>query len=67
MPLYRIARKDEETLSKLAINSGIPDMRGLPLDQITELGDSVLANSIAQFRERLNENGVPLSSFSSGM
>jgi FXSXX-COOH protein len=45
------------------LNSVIPDLRDLPLDRLAELGDSVLANSIALYRQRLKETGVPLSSF----
>ena len=43
--------------------SVIPDLRELPLEQLAELGDSVLAHSIALYRQRLKETGVPLSSF----
>jgi FXSXX-COOH protein len=46
-----------------ALNSGIPDLRELPLERLAELGDSVLAHSIALYRQRLKETGVPLSSF----
>jgi FXSXX-COOH protein len=41
----------------------IPDLRDIPLDRLRELGSSALAQSIALYRERLKENGVPLSSF----
>jgi len=41
----------------------IPDLRDIPLDRLAELGSSTLAHSIALYRERLKENGVPLSSF----
>ncbi len=41
----------------------IPDLRNVTLDQLTELGDTLLAHSIALYRERLKKNGVPLSSF----
>jgi FXSXX-COOH protein len=41
----------------------IPDLRDLPADRLAELGSSALANSIARYRERLRENGIPLSSF----
>ena len=41
----------------------IPDLRGIPLDQLAELGATPLAHSIALYRERLTKNGVPLSSF----
>lgn len=46
-----------------AINTTIPDLRNIPLDRLAELGASPLARSIALYRERLKENGVPLSSF----
>ncbi|HWG62682.1 MAG TPA: hypothetical protein VG253_13310 [Streptosporangiaceae bacterium] len=45
------------------LNSVIPDLRELPLERLAELGDSVLAQSIALYRQRLKETGVPLSSF----
>jgi hypothetical protein len=41
----------------------IPDLRDIPLDRLAELGSSALAHSIALYRERLKENGIPLSSF----
>ena len=45
------------------LNSVIPDLRGLSLEQLDELGDSALASSIALYRQRLTETGVPLNSF----
>jgi FXSXX-COOH protein len=48
---------------KPELNSVIPDLRELSLERLAELGDSVLAHSIALYRQRLNETGVPLSSF----
>jgi hypothetical protein len=47
--------KDIETL--------IPDLRDLPVGRLAELGSSALAHSIALYRERLREYGIPLSSF----
>jgi hypothetical protein len=47
--------KDVETV--------IPDLRDLPADRLAELGASALARSIALYRQRLRENGIPLSSF----
>jgi len=47
-------------------NSAIPDLRHIPLDRLAELGDSALANSIALYRQRLQENkGISLNSFGS--
>lgn len=43
--------------------SSIPDLRDISLERLAELGDSVLANAIATYRERLKESGPPLSSF----
>lgn len=51
-------------LQKNELNSVIPDLRELSLERLAELGDSVLANSIDLYRQRLKETGVPLSSFS---
>lgn len=48
----------EQTMKTL-----IPDLRDIPVDSLAELGSSALAHSIALYRERLKENGVPLSSF----
>ena len=45
------------------IDTVIPDSRDIPVDRLAELGSSALAHSIALYRERLRENGVPLSSF----
>jgi len=45
------------------IETVIPDLRDLPVDHLAELGSSALANAIACYRERLKENGIPLSSF----
>jgi FXSXX-COOH protein len=53
------------SLQRQELNSVIPDLRELPLERLAELGDSVLAHSIALYRERLKETGVPLSSFNS--
>lgn len=41
----------------------LPDLRDIPVDRLAELGSSALARSIALYRERLKENGIPLSSF----
>lgn len=46
-----------------AIQTVIPDLRDLTVDQVAELGGSPLANAIRAYRERLKENGIPLSSF----
>ena len=45
------------------IETVIPDLRDIPVNRLAELGSSALAHSIALYRERLRENGVPLSSF----
>ena len=47
------------------LSSVIPDLRELSLERLAELGDSVLANSIALYRQRLEETGAPLNSFAS--
>jgi hypothetical protein len=58
-------------LSQQAINSPILDLRELSLGQLDQLAkrdDSVLANSIALYLDRVKaENGLPLSSFNSGI
>ena len=45
------------------IETVIPDLGDIPVNRLAELGSSALAHSIALYRERLRENGVPLSSF----
>jgi hypothetical protein len=47
--------KDVETI--------IPDLRDFNLDRLADLGSSALAHSIALYKERLRDNGMPLSSF----
>jgi FXSXX-COOH protein len=51
------------SMQKQELNSAIPDLRDLSLEQLAELGDSVLAHSIALYRQRLAETGVALNSF----
>jgi hypothetical protein len=51
------------TMHQQSVTTAIPDLRDFPLDRLAELGGTPLANSIALYRERLKENGVPLSSF----
>ena len=46
------------------LNSAIPDLRELSLERLDELGDSVLAHSVALYRQRRKETGAPLNSFS---
>jgi FXSXX-COOH protein len=47
--------------------SDIPDLRDLSLERLAELDDSALANSIALYRQRHLETGVPISAFSSSI
>jgi hypothetical protein len=51
------------TSQEKSIETVIPDLRNYLLDHLAELDSSVLAHSIALYRERLKENGIPLSSF----
>jgi FXSXX-COOH protein len=53
------------SLQKEELNSVIADLRDLPLERLAELGDSVLAHSIALYLQRLKETGVPLNNFNS--
>lgn len=55
------------SLQKQEISTVVPDLHDLPLERLAELGDSVLAHSIALYRQRLEETGVPLNSFTSGI
>ena len=59
----KILRRSNEPAAAHELNSVIPDLRTLSLERLAELGDSALAHSIALYRERLKETGVPLSSF----
>ena len=45
------------------LNTVIPDLRDIPLDRLAEFGASPLAHSIQLYRERLREDGIPLSAF----
>jgi hypothetical protein len=46
-----------------AIDTAIPDLDGIPLDQLAEEGGSALDHAIRTYKERMKANGVPLSSF----
>jgi hypothetical protein len=45
-----------------ALTTAIPDLTDTSLDKLAE-GGTVLADAVRRYRERLKENGVPLSSF----
>jgi hypothetical protein len=51
------------TSQEKEIETVIPDVCDLPVNRLAELGSSALAHSIALYRKRLRENGIPLSSF----
>ena len=55
------------TLPEQELTCVIPDLRDLPLDRLAELGGSALAQSIALYRKRIKEIGIPLSSFNSSI
>ena len=56
------------TLHQQTFQSSIPDLRNIPLERLAELGDSVLANSIVLYRQRLEDDkAIPLSSFNSSI
>lgn len=44
-------------------DSGIPDLKNIPLDQLVTLDDSVLARSLDLYRQRLADKGVLLNNF----
>jgi hypothetical protein len=54
-------------LSQLVIDSAIPDLRESPFELPAELRETALAKAIDLYRERLKADGLPLSSFSSGI
>lgn len=45
----------------------IPDLWDVPVEQLAETDDSVLARSIALYRQRLEQNGLLLSAFNSNI
>jgi FXSXX-COOH protein len=45
----------------------IPDLRDVPLERLAELDDSVLARSIALYRQRLEDSGAPVYRFNSAI
>ena len=51
------------TSSEKELETVIPDLRDIPQDRLADLRDSTLGQSIALYRKRLKETGVPLSSF----
>jgi len=51
----------------LEIRPVIPDPRELSSDRIAELGDTVLAHSIELYLQRLAEDSVPVSAFTSNI
>lgn len=55
------------SVSEPVLRSDIPDLGNLSLDRLAELDDSVLANSIALYRQRLQDNGVPVYRFNSAI
>ena len=55
------------TLLNQELRSVNPDLRDVPLDQLADLSDSVLAHSFALYRQRLEENGLLLSAFQSNI
>jgi FXSXX-COOH protein len=55
------------TMLEQALYSAIPDLRDVPLERLAELGDSVLANSIALYRQRLEDNSAPVYRFNSAI
>jgi hypothetical protein len=47
--------------------SAIPDLRDLSLTRLTGLGGSVPARSLTLYLESLEDSGVPLKPFNSGI
>jgi hypothetical protein len=50
-----------------ALESVIPDLREISLDGLAEMDDSVLASSIALYRQRLQSDGTPVYQFTSSV
>ena len=55
------------TLQNQELRSVNPALWDVPLDQLAELDESVLAHSFALYRQRLEENGPLLSAFDSSI
>jgi len=55
------------TLLNQELRSINPDLRDVPLDQLADSGNSVLEHSFALYRQRLEEDGLLLSSFQSNI
>lgn len=55
------------TLLHQELRSVNPELQDVPLDQLADLGDSVLEHSFALYRQRLEEDGLLLSSFQSNI
>jgi hypothetical protein len=50
-----------------ALESAIPDLRGVPVDRLAELAAPVLGKSIDLYLQRLQGSSVLLNSFSSSI
>jgi hypothetical protein len=55
------------TLQNQELRPMDPDLRNVPVDQLAELGDSVLARSFALYRQRLEEDDLLVSAFNSNI
>jgi len=54
-------------LPEQPFKSAIPDLRNIPVERLAELGDSVLANSIDLYLQRLQQDRVLLNAFTSSI
>ena len=60
----RLVQAGEGTTTEAPdIDTAIPDLNGIPVERLGELGGSALAHAIAEYRTRMREDDVPLSSF----
>ena len=55
------------TLLNQELRAVNPELRDVPLDQLADLGNSVLEHSFALYRQRLEEDGLLLSAFNSSI
>jgi hypothetical protein len=46
-----------------AVETVIPDLSAIPVSELGKQGGPGLARAIVEYRKRLRETGVPLSSF----
>jgi hypothetical protein len=62
-----IRRDVMSLMQQQELGSVLPDLREVPLDRLAELGGSALGQSLALYRERLEQNGGVFSNFTANI